>query len=134
LFVAGIFFFLIIRSEGDILALLAQSRDSVFFGRDIIFERICVASTTHAPLMTHVEFTVRNDRAEIGFDLRALAHECIIGCGLVSFKEKVGIQAVVSACPARVYARSAAPAKMAVLTPCGARTYGYPISFHSIES
>jgi len=72
LFVAGIFFFLIIRSEGDILALLAQSRDSVLLSRDIIFELICVASTTHAPLMTHVEFTVRNDRAEIGFDLVAL--------------------------------------------------------------
>jgi hypothetical protein len=72
-----IFFFL----EDLILALLAQPRDSVLFGRKIIFEPICVASTTHAPLMTHVEFTVRNDRVEVSFHLRALAHECIIAPG-----------------------------------------------------
>ena len=52
-------------------------------------------------------------------------HECIVGYGLVSFKEKVGIQIVVSACPTRVYARAPGPARMAVLTPCGARTYAH---------
>jgi hypothetical protein len=77
LFVAGIFFFL----EDIILALLAQPRDSVLFGRKIIFEPICVASTTHAHLMTHVEFTVRNDGVEVSFHLRALAHECIVAPG-----------------------------------------------------
>jgi hypothetical protein len=72
-----VFFFL----EDIILALLAQPRDGVLFGRKIIFEPPCVASTTHAPLMTHVEFTVRNDGVEIGFHLGALAHECIIAPG-----------------------------------------------------
>jgi hypothetical protein len=77
LFVAGIFFFL----EDLILALLAQPRDIVFLGRKIVFEPICVASTTHAPLMTHVECTVRNDRVEVNLHLKALAHECIIAPG-----------------------------------------------------
>ena len=117
---------LVFRCKGDILAILAQARDSVFLCRKVIIKGGSITTTAGTDSLHYSSITVdTKGSSEVGIESDSLSgglHAHIVGQTRLGFKRNLGKVGVVSLGVPRVYARGGGPAKMAGVTPCGART------------